>query len=211
MKLFDPEGPVMVGLGKLADLVFCNILFCLCSLPLFTMGAAAAALFDCAMSITEDLEEQLIVKQYWNAFKRNFKQATALWLICLAVIGLLALYSHVVSTMTGALYRTYRVTFYVLVFLFLSGFQYVFPLQARFHLGVGRTLKTAWLLAAAALPYTILALLVMAAAVYVSFFMNPGAVNSFVFLWAFAIIAVIAYICSFLYLRAFRRFPQLTK
>ena len=197
----------MVGLGKLADLVFCNILFCLCSLPVFTIGAASAALFDCAMSITEDLEEQLIVKQFWNALKKNFKQATALWLVCLGIIGLLALYAIAVNAMEGAAYRMYRVTFYVLVFLFVAGFQYVFPLQARYQMGVRKTLKTAWLLAAAALPYTVLALLVMAAAVYISFFMNPNAVNSFVFLWAFALIGVIAYICSFLYLRAFRRLP----
>ena len=208
MKLFDPEGPVMVGLGKLADLVFCNILFCLCSLPLFTMGAAAAALFDCAMSITEDMEEQLIVRQYWEAFKKNFKDATLEWLILLAVIALLAVYAWAVNVLSGSLYRMYRVTFYVLLFLFLAGCQYVFPLQARFRLGVGKTLKTAWLLAAAALPFTILGLLVLAAAVYISFFMNPNAVNSFVFLWAFAIIGVIAYVNSFFYLRAFRRLPK---
>ena len=76
MKLNDPEGPVMVALGKLADLVFCNILFCVCSLPVFTIGAALTALFDCTLSITEDMEEQLIIRQFWNAFKRHFKKAT---------------------------------------------------------------------------------------------------------------------------------------
>ena len=208
MKLFDPEGPVMTALGKLADLVFCNILFCLCSIPVFTIGAALTALFDCTLSITEDKEEQLIIKQFWSAFRSNFKRATLLWLICLGMIAVLALYSLVVNTMTGPLYRVYRVTFYVLAFLFLAGFQYVFPLQARYHAGVKATLKTAWLLSAAALPWTLCALAVVAAAIYISFFMAPGAVNVFFFLWAFVIIAIIAYLDSFFYRMAFRKLPE---
>ena len=35
MKLFDPNGALMGALGKLSDVVICNILFC---------GASAAAL-----------------------------------------------------------------------------------------------------------------------------------------------------------------------
>ena len=114
----------------------------------------------------------------------------------------------VVDTMTGSLYRVYRVTFYVLAFLFLAGFQYVFPLTARYDMGVKATLKTAWLLSAAALPWTLLSLAVIAAAIYISFFMAPGAVNVFIFLWAFAIIAIIAYLNSFFYRKAFRKLPE---
>ncbi|MBQ3276437.1 MAG: DUF624 domain-containing protein [Oscillospiraceae bacterium] len=208
MKLNDPDGPVMVALGKLADLVFCNILFCLCSLPVFTIGAALTALFDCTLSITEDLEEQLIIKQFWNAFKRHFRKATVLWLICLAMILVLAGYSVAVNSLTGPLFQTYRVTFYILAFLFLAGFQYVFPLLSRYSMSVKATLKTAWLLSVAALPWTLLALAVTAAAVYISFFMSPRAVNIFFFLWAFVIIAVIAYLNSFFYRRAFRKLPK---
>ena len=44
MKLFGPEGPLMSALETFADLVFCNVLFRLFSLPLFTIGASAPAL-----------------------------------------------------------------------------------------------------------------------------------------------------------------------
>lgn len=208
MKLFDPEGPLMTALGKLADLVFCNILFCVFSLPVFTIGAALTALYDCTLSIVDDREEQLIFQQFWRVFRKNFKRSTVLWLICLVFIGLLALYNWVVGLLPEALYRTYRVTFYVLLFLFLAGFQYIFPLQARYDLGVKATLKNAWLLSAAALPMTLLALAIPVLAFYLSFIMNPGAFTIFFFLWVFVIIAVIAYLDSFFYRRAFRKLPQ---
>ena len=208
MKLFDPEGPVMVALGKLADLVFCNVLFILCSLPVFTMGAALTALYDCTLSISADTEEQIVVLQFLRAFKRNFKTATRLWLLCLAAIALLACYRFAVNAMTGELLRVYRVTFLFLAFLFLAGFQYIFPLQARYEMGVKATLKNAWLLALAALPWTLCALGVAAAAVYVSFFMRPEAANVFFFLWVFAVPAVIAYLDSFFYRKAFQKLPQ---
>ena len=42
--LFDPDGMLMSGLRKIADIVLCNILFCLFSLPVITAGAALTAL-----------------------------------------------------------------------------------------------------------------------------------------------------------------------
>ena len=198
----------MVALGKLADLVICNILFVLCSLPVFTLGASLTALYRCTLSIAEDTEESLIFRQFFEAFRRGFRRSTLLWLICLGAGLLLGLYSFAVAAMPGSFYRIYRVTLFLLLFLFLAGAQYLFPLQARYDLGVKATLKTAWLLSVAALPFTLAALLLPAAAFYLSFLMNPNAFNVMLYLWAFAVIAVTAYLNSFLFLRAFRKLPE---
>lgn len=206
--VFDPEGPVMVALGKLADLVFCNILFILCSLPVFTIGASLTALYRCTLSIAADTEESVIFRQFFVAFRRGFRRSTLLWLICLGAGIVLFLYSLAVGAMPEAYYRTYRVTLFLLLFLFLAGAQYFFPLQAFYDLGVKATLKTAWLLSAAAFPMTLAALLLPAAAFYLSFLMNPNAFNVMLYLWAFAVIAVIAYLKSFLFRRAFRKLPE---
>ena len=214
MKLFDPEGPLMSALGTLSDLVFCNILFCLFSLPLFTIGASASALYDCTLSIAEQREASFIAAQFWQAFRRNFRRATALWLILLVMALFLWAYSRAVDALEGDLQRLYRVTFLVLSLFFLAGGQYVFPLQARFSRvesdnGGKRkspwvVLRTAYFLGAAALPHTLGAAGIGAATVYVSFFMNPVALHTAVFLWAFAAFAVVAYLQSFLFVRAFR-------
>ena len=218
MKLLDPEGPLMSALGTFADLAFCNILFCLFSLPLFTIGASASALYDCALSIVEQREASFIAAQFWQAFRRNFRRATALWLILLVMALFLRAYSLAVDALNGDLQRLYRVTFLILSFFFLAGGQYVFPLQARFsrmesenagkRKSLWGVLKTAYFLSAATLPHTLGAAGISIVAVYVSFFMNPAALHTAVFLWAFAAFAVVAYLQSFLFIRAFRILGQ---
>lgn len=204
-KLFSLESPLMTALGTLADLVFCNVLFCLLSLPLFTVGASLTALYDCTLSIVEQREESLMILQFWKAFRRDFKRGTALGLICMAVFALLWAYYAAVGTLSGGLQRTYRITFLVLAFLWLAVFQYIFPLQAKFRMKVGQTLKTAALLSAAALPWTLASLAVTVGAVYLSFFLNPDGVGVAAFLWFVAVFAVVAYLNSFFFRQAFKR------
>ena len=50
MKMFDPNGPLMIALGKLADIVICNIMFCLFSLPVFTVAAVPGLAIGCVLA-----------------------------------------------------------------------------------------------------------------------------------------------------------------
>ncbi len=63
MSLFDMNGPLMYNLGKLANIFLCNVLFCLFSLPLFTIGAALSALFFCMQAIWDDDEDVRIPRR----------------------------------------------------------------------------------------------------------------------------------------------------
>ena len=101
--------------------------------------------------------------------------------------------------------RVYQITFLVLVLLFFFGFLYLFPLQARYENSIRNTLRNAWLMSVAALPWTLLNLVLLAAAIYISFIMNPGAISTFAYLWAVCGFGLIAYLQSFLFLRAFRK------
>ena len=207
MRFFDPEGPLMTALGKFADIVICNIMFCLFSLPVFTIGASLTALFACMQELVyeEDRNDGLIFRDFWRAFKRNFKQATILWLICLLIIAFLAAYYWITRFMVGSFGKVYQTTFYLLTLLFLFGFVYIFPLQARFENSVLNTLRNAWLLSVAALPWTVLSLLLVAAAVYISFIMNPATFDLFVYLWAVCGFGLIAYLQSFFHRQAFKK------
>ncbi len=207
MRLFDPEGPLMSALSKLADLVICNAMFILFSLPVITIGASLTALYTCTLELVEDdaRDDGLIFRRFWFAFRDNFKQATLLWLICLAVIAFLCAYYWVTQSLAASLGRIYQITFYFLVFLFLFGSLYLFPLQARYENRIRNTLRNSWLMSVAALPLTLLNLLMIAAAVYISFIMNPNAVEAFAYLWAVCGFGLIAYLQSFLYRKAFRK------
>ena len=204
MKLFDLNSPMMIALSKLADVIICNILFCLFSLPVFTVGAALAALYTCMQELIRDDErdEGLIFQVYWRAFKSNFKQGTLLWLVCLGIIGFLAAYYWITMSLGGGLGRVYQLTFYLLCLLFLFGFQYIFPLQAHYLNKVRYTLRNAWLLSVAALPWTLLALAVPALAVFLTFYMNKNG-NMAIYIWAVCGFGLVAYLDSFFFRRAF--------
>ena len=204
MNLFDMNGPLMYNLGKLANIFLCNVLFCLFSLPLFTIGAALSALFACMQAIWDEDEDDIIAKQYWNAFKQNFRQGTAIWMICLLAAAFLGISYFIVTSMTGTMGRVYRISFFMMCVIFLFGFQYLFPLQARYRNSVRNTLKNAWLLSIAALPWTVLSILLTAGAVYLSFFMNPNGVSLAVFLWGTLGFGIVAYLNSIFFKKAFQ-------
>ena len=43
-KIFDPDSPILRFLTQAAELAWLNILWVVCSLPVFTLGASTAAL-----------------------------------------------------------------------------------------------------------------------------------------------------------------------
>ena len=69
---------------RLAWGCYLNLLWLVCSLPIVTIGAATTALYYVTLKIAEN-EEGDITQQFFRSFKANFKQATVLWLILLAV------------------------------------------------------------------------------------------------------------------------------
>ena len=206
MKLFDPESPMMIALSKLADVIVCNIMFCLFSLPVITIGASLTALYTCMQRLIKDDErdEGLVFQVFWRAFKSNFRQATLLWLVCLGAFAFLGAYYRITMSMGGSLGWVYRMTFYLLCLLFLFGFLYIFPLQARYQNKVRYTLRNAWLMSVAALPWTLLSLAVVVMALFLTFYMNRD-MNSALYIWAVAGFGLVAYIQSFFFFRAFRK------
>lgn len=50
----------------------------------FTIGASTTALFYCTLKMAEDRDEGL-TRMFFRAFRSNFKPATKLWLILLAL------------------------------------------------------------------------------------------------------------------------------
>ena len=207
MKFFDLNSPLMVALSKLADIIICNIMFCLFSLPVITIGASLTALFHCMQELITDDErdEGLIFRDFWQAFKQDFGQSTVLWLICLLAIAFLTAYYWVSVSLGGAYGKTYQITFYILALLFLFGFIYIFPLQARYRNKIRYTLRNAWLLSVAALPWTLLSLAVIIIFVYVTVFMKPDAFQMAIYIWAVCGFGVVAYLDSFFFRRAFRK------
>ena len=203
MKIIDPNSPFLQTMGKLSDIVFCNIMFVIFSLPIFTIGASAAALFNCMQKMIEDKEDDLVARDFWRAFKVNFKQATVIWLLSLVVIGILVAFFVITNSMLDYLGRMYLLPFFLIVFLFWCGFQYVFAVQARYQLRIRDVIKNAWLLSLAALPWTVAAILVTVLALFLTFKMMS--LNMCLFVWAVFGFGIVFYLNSLLFRLAFRK------
>lgn len=78
------DKPWFSVLTKLTYSAYLNILWLICSLPIFTIGASTTALFYCTLKMAEDRDEGL-TRMFFRAFRSNFKPATKLWLILLAL------------------------------------------------------------------------------------------------------------------------------
>ena len=96
--LCNTDKPLVAVLTKLTYGAYLNILWLVCSLPIVTIGASTTALFYVTLKMAEDRDDGL-TRMFFKAFRENFKPATKLWLILLAVGCFLAVDGFVLSRM----------------------------------------------------------------------------------------------------------------
>lgn len=102
MKFFSYDSKFSQIMLKLCTGCYLNMLWIICSLPIFTIGAATAALYSVTLKIARD-EDPPILTTFVKALRENFKQATVLWLILLGAGLLLGADGYI-------LYHLYRST-----------------------------------------------------------------------------------------------------
>ena len=102
MRLFSYDSKFSQIMLKLCYGCYLNLLWMVCSLPVFTAGAATAALYDVTLRLARE-EEPPVTTRFFKAFRENFRQATVLWLILLGVGALLGADAYI-------LYHLYKST-----------------------------------------------------------------------------------------------------
>ncbi len=81
------DGMLWRVMWKIVDCVELTFLWIAFSLPVFTVGASTTALYACALNVAAGREGTLH-RDYWQAFRRYFRRATAAWLVAAALIAL---------------------------------------------------------------------------------------------------------------------------
>ena len=102
MRLFSYDSKFSQIMLRLCYGCYLNLLWMVCSLPVFTAGAATAALYDVTLRIARE-EDPPLTTRFFRAFRENFRQATVLWLILLGVGALLGADAYI-------LYHLYKST-----------------------------------------------------------------------------------------------------
>ena len=194
-QIFSLDSPLIQKLGKFADLIVLNILYLASCIPIITIGAANAALYDVTTRLSKD--EAVIWRHYWQAFAANFKKATLIWLIFLLVGGLLYgcsifYWSYELPNEAISLFLLG-----IVAVVWLAVYSWVFLLQARYENTVGNTLRNALLCSLSYLPRTIVITLINAVFPIVVIFV-PAFLFNAIFLFLVIWFAGSAYFCTLL-------------
>ena len=138
-KIFNPESLIWKPLGWFGDLVVLSLLWCLCSIPLVTLGPATAALYD-AVVHTLRRKESSLFSRFFETFRHELKEGLLLTLLWAAVALALGLGLYALRLLVpafgerGALVTLVEL---LLAFLYLAAASWVFPTLSRFTMGVG--------------------------------------------------------------------------
>lgn len=197
MRFLHPESPLMQFLGKVADIMLINVLLLLCSLPVVTAGAALTA----ACKVTQDMvlkEDHGIMKRFFTTFRREFKQATGLWLLLLLACGILIYDAFLVFLYCkGGLATTLYVFLGFLSFLVIAVAIYGFSLIARYENRLKNHLRNACFLMVGKIHRTIPAVLLAVIPIAVPFFFTVFFIKH-IYLWILLLLAVSVYGISYL-------------
>lgn len=203
-RFFNMDNGFFRFMTRVADLLILNITFIICCLPVFTIGAALTGLYYVALKMAEN-DEGYIFKGFLKSFRENFKQATILWLIILALGIALVLDIMIMRNASGILGTVFLFILGVVALFLLMVFQYIFPLQARFVNTIPNTLRNAFLFSVIYLPRTIGMLVLSVGSVLVTLW-NAYTITYGLLIWLLVGFALLAYLNSMLLKGAFAKY-----
>ena len=160
--LFNYDGLFVQTMNKIADCICLSFLWLVSSIPIFTIGAATAALYY-AMNKCIRRGEGGVWKTYWQGFRTNFRQGTVLWLILFLVFSLLAAccYSAWLMCVTGNLPAIMFWASLLVAAIILLWSSFLFPYLAKFQNTNRTVLKNCIYIAIMNFPAGLINLLLM--------------------------------------------------
>ena len=105
--LFSYDNKIMQALNVMADYIILNMLYVACCIPIFTIGAAQAGLYNGLRILQDKDNDTSCVKAFFRGFKSGFGTITLTWgivtLLTLAnLYNILAVYVFKTAQFTGA-------------------------------------------------------------------------------------------------------------
>ena len=153
---------------RLGRLIVINFLLLICSIPVITTGAAICAAHKVLMDMACDCEEH-VVRSFFEAFKDNFKQSTAAFLITAVVAFLLYMEFILVNNFLPST-SFLNVMFTILACVAGGVAIYLFPLITRYDNTLKGQIKNAAMIAIMQLHKTVLMVAMHAIPIILFFF-----------------------------------------
>lgn len=187
---------------RMGDIMLCSILFVLCGIPIVTIGASATAMHY-ALRRCHD-ESGSLIKDFFSSFLRNFRQATCIWLILVAVGAVIVVNFWLVQEWTGEFAFVVQAALCIMSLLTLAEAGIAFPMLARFDNTVGSILKNSLMVAVFNPPQMLLSVAITALPVVLSLIL-PEMFSLIVAVWTLALCGAGAYLIQLLIIPIFNR------
>lgn len=151
---FSPDSKFFVFCSRLTELVTLNLLWLICCLPIFTIGASTTAMLSSLYAWRA--QEPCSGKVFFSHFRKNFGKATILWLAMVIFGAMLALDYVLVANMDfpGRMLVIGLIFFVGFCLVFFGGM--VFPLLSQFPGSIRDMVINTVLLSLAQLPKMLL-------------------------------------------------------
>lgn len=202
MNFFNEDNFLVKALNTIGDVIIANILFVVCSIPIITIGPSFTALYHCMLRSVKGNNNGTI-KTFFRAFKENFKQSLAIWLMFLAAFLILFCNISFLQQNTSGIANVFLIGTYSILVLAVIVFLYVFPVIAAFHGTIKSHLKNAVSFASMQLPSTIAIAVISVFPVAVTF-SDYELFLVYLTCWIFFAFGTIAYINSKIFYRMFK-------
>ncbi len=155
MNFFNEDNFLNIALNKVGDVIVCNLLFILCCIPVFTIGPALTALYHCMLrSVKGNLNGA--AKTFFCAFKENFLQSLAAWLIFLLLLLILLQNIRFLSLQGAGISQVFLYLSEGAAALLVIGGLYIFPVIAAFSNTLKNLVKNSYIFAFMHFPSTLL-------------------------------------------------------
>lgn len=168
--IFDPQNSFWRAIGKFADVLMLSVAWLFLSLPVFTLGAATAGLYNAAYKCVLKGENGTLA-HFWDTFKAEFKTSTLctlLWggLCALLIWGVWTVRAQVVFE--GVTAAVLLAVWFAVLLIPVGCLCWMFPLLSRFTFSVGGLIATSLKLTIACFPRTFVVVALALAAVILS-------------------------------------------
>lgn len=153
--IFSPDSSLMILLGYVTDVIFLSLFFIAGCVPVVTVGASFAALYDASYRCFQQGYRNCWVR-FWGSFRLNWKSGILPTLVFLGACYALGSFmisfwnAAVAGTMSWALFAALA----VVAVLVLGALSVLFPVLSRFENSTVGLLKNTLMLAFVNLPRT---------------------------------------------------------
>ena len=202
MNIFNSDGWFARIFGTIGDIIVVNILFIICSIPIFTMGASMSAMYYTLLKKQRTGETGGIIKLFFRGFKDNFKKSTIAWLLFLLIAFVFSLDFNLFGKggpqENKLMYYTSVIFFILICFIAI----YLFPVISAFENTLKNLILQSIYMAAKNFIFTIIIMILYTLPAYF-LLASPQVFMVGIFILIVCGFGLIAYLSSFMFIKAF--------